>query len=173
MRILAEARDGAGCLGANRTMKSIRTLLNQGIVLLNNGVSSIRRSKVSGDETLVIIPRCLQHPQCHCDVMSNIDNCQRCGKCRMADFADLQKKWGFRAAVVNGGRQACEAANADGVRAIVAVACEKELAAGILSLPTRRIHAVRNIIRDAPCIHTDVAVEEVRRALEKIIREAA
>lgn len=148
-------------------------MIHRLIIGLNNRLGALRPKRVAGDNVLMLAPRCLQHAECSRDVVSDIENCAACGRCRVGDLLTLRREFGLRVVVANGGRQAAAAARDESVRVVIAVACEKELAAGIMALrATRRVYAIPNIVRCRPCIHTDVKISDVRAAIERVVCHA-
>jgi len=148
-------------------------MVNRLIIYFNNLFGSLRRQRVEASSILALAPRCLQYSECGRDVVSDIRNCAECGKCRIADMLALQREFGVRVVVANGGRQAAAAARDESVRVIVAIACEKELAEGILALRSKkRVYAIPNIVRCEPCINTDVEISEVRAVVERVLCNA-
>lgn len=138
------------------------------IIRLNNWWAFFRKKTTTPEETLLLVPHCLQHKGCNRDVMLDIMNCARCGNCKMGELAKIHEQHKLRVVVANGGRQACEAVRKKNVRAVVAVACEKELSAGILATRPKRVVAVRNLQPNGPCRNTDVQMDLVEQALQKV-----
>lgn len=139
------------------------------IISLNRIRRLFSRPKAKPEEILILLPHCIQRHDCDQDVVEDIGNCLRCGKCKMAEFARLRDEYRLNVHVVSGGQEALSVVRDNNVKIIIAVACEKELAAGILSLPTRKIYAIPNIIRTTPCKNTDVDMREVEEILKKVI----
>ncbi|MFP4382071.1 MAG: DUF116 domain-containing protein [Candidatus Sumerlaeia bacterium] len=142
---------------------------NRLVISINNKLAFLRRMRCAPEQVLILAPHCLQAADCDKEVVKDINNCARCGKCKIADFADMGQEYGLRVVIANGGRQATAAAMEKDIRTILAVACEKELAAGILALPSKKIYAIPNIVKCSPCVNTDVHMPNVRTALERIV----
>jgi uncharacterized protein len=140
------------------------------VILLNNRLASLLGRKTPPGQTLLLVPHCLQSRACQFDVCTDIAQCRRCGKCAMADLLQLREEFGIQVAVASGGRQASALVRDPNVRSVIAVACEKELCAGILTTRTKRIYAIPNHRPCGPCVDTDVAVEEIRKVLERTVR---
>lgn len=143
-------------------------MLHDWIIKINNWLAGLRKKPIQPEETLLLVPHCLQNKSCNQDVTGSIKNCVRCGKCRMGELAKLQDEKSFELVVANGGRQACEAVRQRKIRAVIAVACEKELSAGILATRPKRVIAIPNQRPHGPCRNTDVKVESVQEALERV-----
>ena len=82
----------------------------------------------------------------------------------------MAERLGVRVSVATGGELALEEARGDGVRAVVAVACPKELRAGIFGTWPKPVLAVENERPHGPCKDTRVDVDELRSALEFFLR---
>jgi hypothetical protein len=146
-------------------------MFNKLIISLNKARGAVRKSRATPDEILVLVPHCLQNHDCTCDIVKDIGNCKQCGKCKIAELVKIRDKYGVKVAVAKGGQQACLIAGGDEIKVIVAVACEKELAAGILALPKKKIYAIPNILGETPCVDTDVEIEKVESMLQRVINE--
>ena len=65
---------------------------------------------------------------------------------------------------------AVERVKEDGVDAVVAVACEKELSQGIKGAFPKAVIAIPNQRPKGPCKDTDVDLAEVRKAIQWLLR---
>ncbi len=54
------------------------------------------------------------------------------------------------------------------VKAIIAVACEKELRSGIIACLPKPVVALINMRPNGPCCETDIDVDEVERAIVRL-----
>jgi hypothetical protein len=135
-----------------------------------NGLTRLRHSRCKPDELLVLVPSCLQRSQCPQKITNDIKECQRCGRCKINDIIALSEKYGTRCAVATGGRLALDLAKSNGVRAIVAVACEKELQAGLTGAFPKPSLGIINRRPHGPCRDTDVDLAEVEAAIAWFLR---
>ena len=140
-------------------------MISQWFIKGSNAMTRWRRPRPAPEELLLLLPHCLQWSECRQDVESDIGSCRRCGKCRIGALAAQAEKHGVRAVVVGGGRRAVQEVRRPGVRAVVAVACDKELAAGILATLPKPVLAVHNARPCGDCCNTTVDVDEVEKAL--------
>jgi hypothetical protein len=124
---------------------------------------------VKPENLILLLPRCLQRAGCAADVAGDIANCKRCGRCKVGDMARIAEAKGIRCAVATGGEQALALVKSDDVHAIIAVACEKELAAGIWHTMPKPVLAVINLRPNGPCRDTDVDMASVEEALECLL----
>ena len=140
------------------------------IVKLLNLVTRLRRSRCKAERLLVLFPACLQRSECPHKITSDLANCERCGRCKVKDVQELAEKYGCQCATATGGRLALELTKGDGVDAVVAVACEKELQVGLkAAMPTPSVGVI-NLRPHGPCKDTDVALEEIEDAIRWFLR---
>jgi len=140
------------------------------MVKLFNALARIRRPRCEPGRLLILFPSCLQRSECPRKITSDLSLCQRCGKCKVKDILELSEKYGTRCAVATGGRLALEIAKEDGVDAIVAIACEKELQAGMKAVFPKPALGIINVRPHGPCRDTDVEIQEVEEAVRWFLR---
>ena len=130
----------------------------------NNRLVSRYKVKVPPEELLLLLPHCLQYKDCHQKISDDLELCEGCGQCDICHLAEIKKRYQIPAFVVDGGQLALAVANRGNYRAIVAVACEKELEEGILesALP---VWGIVNHRPEGPCRNTKVEVGLVERAI--------
>jgi hypothetical protein len=130
----------------------------------------LRRKRASPGAILLLFPHCLQRSACPQKITNDLKLCKRCGQCKVKDILELAEEFGVQCAVATGGRQAVERVKNDGVHAVVAVACEKELSQGIRGAFPKAILAIPNLRPHGPCKDTDVSLPEVRKAIQWLLR---
>jgi len=140
------------------------------IVNFWNAITRIRRSRCRPEGLLILFPSCLQFSGCPQKITYDLGQCKRCGRCKVKGILELSEKYGTRCAVATGGRLALEIAKSDGVEAVVAVACEKELQEGIKALFPKPSIGVPNLRPHGPCKDTDVDLEQVEEAVRWFLR---
>ena len=139
----------------------------------NNALVRRRRVRVRPDQVLVLLPRCLHRDGCPQNVLRDVGACARCGKCSLADLVRVREDYGMVCCVVGGGRQAVEQARNPSIKAVVAVACERELVAGIRAAFPKPVFALLNQTPEGPCHNALVDVGAVIAAVEGFTRGAA
>ncbi|HUW56517.1 MAG TPA: DUF116 domain-containing protein [Planctomycetota bacterium] len=140
------------------------------VVGLSNLMTRLRRTRVRPDELLLLFPICLQCSECPNNIVNDVTNCKRCGKCKVSDLVALSEKYGCRIEAATGGRLAVVKVRTTGVRAVVAVACHKELRQGILASFPKAVIGVVNAWPKGPCKDTDVDLGAVERAIQWFLR---
>jgi hypothetical protein len=139
------------------------------LIRLSNFVTRLRRPRVAPGELLLLIPHCLQLQSCERNVRGDIDNCARCGKCPIDGILALRDRYGIRVELVSGGRKAVAAAKSKQIRAVVAVACSKELAAGLKAVFPKATLAITNELPEGPCVNTTVDLDRVEHEVRKLL----
>ena len=140
------------------------------IVRLFNLATRLRRPRCEAGRLLILFPSCLQRSECPQKITSDVANCLRCGRCKVKDVLELAEKYGAQCSVAAGGRLALEIARGDGVDAIVAVACEKELQQGIKGAFPKPSLGVINLRPHGPCKNTDVDLAELEETIKWFLR---
>ncbi len=141
------------------------------IVKFFNSITRLRRARCKPEELLILVPSCLQSSQCTQKITRDINECRRCGNCKVKDVIELSEKYGTRCAVATGGRLALELAKQDSVKCLVAIACEKELQEGLAAIFPKPGLGVINVRPHGPCTDTDVDLAQVEEALAWMLRE--
>jgi hypothetical protein len=124
------------------------------IIAVNNWWVRRRGIKVRPEEILLLLPHCLHRETCPRDVVHSLGECLRCGQCSVGELAGVREMTGVTGCMVGGGRQALQRAKEPGIKAVVAVACERELKHGILAAWPKPVLAVTNITPEGPCRNT-------------------
>ncbi len=145
-------------------------MIDRAVVSLNNMTVRLRRTRCRPDELLVLFSRCLQRSACDCNIADDLANCRRCGQCVVARFHEMADEYGVKLFLATGGRHAAERAAQDDVKAIVAVACEKELRAGLFAALPKPVLATGIDWPCGPCKDTTVDFHQVEEAVRWFLR---
>lgn len=125
---------------------------------------------------LLLLPHCLQDKDCTVKITHNVDNCKRCGKCRIKDLLEVTEQYGVDLAVATGGTLARRIVKEKRPDLIIAVACERDLTSGIQDTIPLPVYGIFNERPFGPCLNTQVAmdcVEAVLREIASLSREKA
>ena len=140
------------------------------LISLNNLLVRLRGRRYRPAEVLLLFSSCLQRSGCQCNVRESLSNCRRCGQCPVGRLLDLAEELGTRAFMATGGRLAAEQARDPAVKAVVAVACSKELREGLKATFPKPSALLEIGTPHGPCKDTQIDVEAVRRAIERFLR---
>jgi len=141
--------------------------MGSALVRINNLTLKLRARKLAPDSLVILVPSCLQNSRCARKVTVDVANCRRCGGCAVGEILQVGDDYGVRVACATGGRLALSMVKTCGIRAVVAVACEKELRAGIMGSFPKPVLAICNERPHGPCRDTVVDVAAVRKAVER------
>jgi hypothetical protein len=139
-------------------------------VSLNNLLTRCRRIKVSPGNLLLLVPRCLQKNGCTQTLGETIDDCKACGQCNVTELLAIRDEFGIRCSLAAGGREALAFVRDPQVKAVIAVACEKELMQGILAVFPKPVLGVLNIQTNGPCRNTRLEPDLVRAAVRSVLK---
>ncbi len=140
-------------------------------VQFNNRITRLLRVKVCPENLLLLVPRCLQKSGCPRTLGETIDDCQACGQCGVTDLLAIRDEFGIHCSLAAGGRQALAFVRDPKIKAVVAVACEKELTQGILAVIPMPVLGVPNILTHGPCRNTQINPELVREAVRSMLKK--
>ncbi len=117
---------------------------------------------------LLLMPHCLQNTDCNVKITHRVENCKRCGKCRIKDLLDLTEKYGVGMAVATGGTIARRIVIERRPDLIIAVACERDLTSGIQDTTPLPVYGIFNQRPFGPCLNTQVAIDRVESVLKEM-----
>ena len=107
----------------------------------------------------------IQLDTCVHKITRNIENCRQCGGCSVGDMLGLAHKYGIHMAVATGGTLARQMVKQIRPKAIVAVACERDLTSGIQDVFPLPVVGVLNERPFGPCFNTRVDIKRVEAAV--------
>ena len=136
------------------------------LIKLNNRLRGSRRG--AAGKILILTPSCLQNKDCKNNIVEDIQNCRKCGKCKIKDLLELSGKYKVKLAIATGGRLARQILQETKADTVIAVACEKELVSGIMDTYPVPVHTVVNTRPFGPCVNTDVDVSRVEKVMQGI-----
>lgn len=130
-----------------------------------NQVVKTKKFDLKPEEILILTPHCLQNAKCPHKITINEDNCKQCGLCPVGDLLKIKKEIGIQLVVATGGTLARKAIIEKKPKAIVAVACERDLTSGIQDVKQLPVLGVLNQRPNGPCYNTQVDLEKVKEAI--------
>ena len=136
-------------------------------IKINNQMTVTAAQKYRPEEVLVLAPHCLQNTSCPYKITIDVHNCHRCGRCSVDGLLTIAEETGVNFVVASGGTFARKFAKAYHPKAIVAIACERDLTSGIKDMNQQRIPVVGvlNERPNGPCHNTSVQLCKVRQAI--------
>ncbi|NPV29787.1 MAG: DUF116 domain-containing protein [Firmicutes bacterium] len=134
-------------------------------VEVNNQLVRARRKRVLPGQLLLLAPHCLQNAECPHKITLYPDNCKRCGRCQVSELLSLRDRYGIRLAFATGGTLARRFIQLYRPQAIIAIACERDLASGIQDTSPLPVLGVLNQRPYGPCFNTRVDLKEVEGAV--------
>jgi hypothetical protein len=141
---------------------------------MHNSLVRAASPLVRGDRLLLLLPHCLQNFQCPHRVTAEVGNCTGCGKCEIADLTKLCDSYGIKMSIATGGTLARRVIVESRPKAIVAVACERDLASGIQDSYPIPVIGILNERPFGPCRDTRVDLGLVADAVRFFLgRDAA
>lgn len=148
-----------------------REYLQQSYIFLTNKMVMNLGACYAPEDILVLAPHCIQEAGCPHRITHDLGNCRQCGQCQVGQLVQMQRKNGFQLAVVTGGTGARQVVKNFNPRAIVAVACERDLMSGIRDVFPRPVLGVINIRPHGPCFNTEVEWVELENAIKTLCKE--
>lgn len=139
-------------------------------IAVNNYLVSSKQIEIPGERIMILAPHCLQNSECPFKITIDVENCKECGKCKIADLKKLAKDYQVSLIVATGGTLARKFIKERQPRAVVAIACERDLSSGIQDMGVLPVMGVLNCRPHGPCINTDVNIEDVKNAVETMCK---
>ncbi len=144
-------------------------VLDKQFVSLSNMMTKLRKKKCPPEGLLLLFPHCIQNSKCKQNIKHDLNECKRCGKCKVKDLLEISEEYGISIAIASGGRIALKRVMAEEVQGVVAIACEKELRTGLMAAMPKAIFAVPNLRPNGYCVDTDVYMDDVLKAIERFL----
>ena len=136
---------------------------------INNIYVKSLMQKKHPDSILILLPHCLQNPNCKIKVANSIMNCSKCLECDIGKSLVLSEKFNISSIeVVSGGTSARSVVKKTRPEFIIAVACERDLASGIFDIKKIPVFAIFNQRPNGPCYDTRMSIPELDDILSLI-----
>lgn len=145
--------------------------VQQSFVEVNNVLVSQYQLKVPAERILILTPHCIQWDKCVHKITRNVENCHQCGHCSVGAMLALSKKYGCKLVVATGGTLARQMVKEARPKAIVAVACERDLTSGMQDVFPLPVLGVPNERPYGPCFNTQVDVQRLEQAVLAFMEE--
>jgi len=139
--------------------------VRRSFVAMNNQLVLAENKKVRPERLLILLPHCLQNHECGIRITGNIENCKKCGKCKIKDLVGLSEKYHMPISVATGGTLARRIVVEKRPDIIIAVACERDLTSGIQDSYPIPVFGILNMRPFGPCYDTDIDLDLVEKGI--------
>ncbi|WP_058485313.1 DUF116 domain-containing protein [Defluviitalea phaphyphila] len=146
-----------------------KKIINQFFIYINNIFVESMNLKGNFKDILILAPHCIQNSSCNIKITSNSQVCIGCGKCKIYNLNNLQKKYKIKLAIATGGTLARKVIKECKPKYIIAIACERDLISGILDVDGIAVYGVLNKCPNGPCKNTTVDIKKVEDAIKNYI----
>ncbi len=147
-----------------------REKIQNSFVEVSNALVKTTKVQAAPEEVLILIPHCIQLSDCTHKITVDINNCRGCGRCQVSQIRELVNDYGVDLAVATGGGMARRIIQQRKPKAVVAVACERDLTSGLQETFPLPVFGVVNLRPQGYCVNTAVDVDKLKSALEFFVR---
>lgn len=155
----------------SKLLKVDKNIIRNVYARLNNKIILNQEFSIEPEDILVLTPHCLQKSTCIYKVTYDSENCKKCGKCNIHNLLDLKEKYGVNFEVATGGTLARKKIISLRPKAIIAIACERDLISGIQDVSGIPVLGIINLRPEGPCINTKVDYELVEKGIKHFIKK--
>lgn len=135
-------------------------------IKINNAYIYSKKYNLNSEDLIILIPHCIQNHNCKLKVTNDIDNCKKCGMCKINELLQLKGKYNVKVFVATGGTLARKIIIDNKPRAVIAVACERDLTSGVKDVKGISVLGVFNSRPYGPCIDTNINIKEIEKAID-------
>lgn len=139
-------------------------------ILMNNKYILTGKYKLKAEEIMILTPHCIQLNTCKHKVTGEISNCVKCGGCQIMNLLQIKEDYKIQVYVATGGTLARRIIMEKKPKAIIAVACQRDLMSGIKDVSKIPVYGVLNERPNGPCFNTRINEASVREAVEFFLR---
>ena len=143
--------------------------VRRSFIEVNNQLVLNEAKEIKPEKLLILLPHCLQFHECAFRITGDIENCKKCGKCRIKELVELNEKYNVPISVATGGTLARRIVVEKRPDIIIGVACERDLTSGIQDSFPIPVYGILNKRPFGPCYDTDVAMEMVERGIKAFL----
>lgn len=143
--------------------------IRKSFIEVNNSLFTATRRRINKDRLLILLPQCLQYYDCPYRVITNLNNCHRCGQCKIGEILQLGERCRASVSIATGGTLARKVIVDQKPTVIVAVACERDLSSGIQDAYPIPVYGILNHRPYGPCVNTQVDFEKLGEVVDSIL----
>jgi hypothetical protein len=147
--------------------------IQHAFVEVNNDIVMAQVGHIRPERLLLLMPHCLQNYDCKVKITGNVDNCKRCGLCKIKDLVEMAETHHVGLSVATGGTIARRIVVEKKPRLIIAVACERDLTSGIQDSYPVPVYGIFNIRPYGPCFNTQLDLKKVEKAMLHFLQGGA
>lgn len=157
--------------GVGRLIGIPKDDIRRSFIEINNELVRSSSFQSAPKRILILMPHCIQRDVCPYRITVAVNNCRQCGKCDFTELTRIADRLGIEMTVATGGTLARKVVVETNPELIVGVACERDLASGIID--TYPIPVIGILIErpEGPCVNTRVNVDKVSDALDTFLSE--
>lgn len=134
-------------------------------IKINNVYIYSKKYNFNSEDLIILIPHCIQNHNCKLKVTNDIDNCKKCGLCKINGLLELKEKYNTKIFIATGGTLARKIIIDNKPKAVIAVACERDLTSGVKDVKKIPVLGVFNSRPNGPCVDTNINIKEVEEAI--------
>lgn len=146
--------------------------VEQSFIEVNNQLVRMMGRRFKPERLLILMPHCIQFDDCRIKVTRDVKNCAGCGKCEIGGLLSLSEEFGVSLFISTGGTVARRKLTEERPQAVIAVACERDLASGLQDAYPLPVLAIVNRRPRGYCVETGVAIQDVRQAVRELAGRA-
>ena len=148
--------------------------LRESFVAVSNALfwAQASRNRFSAERLLILLPHCIQWHECPWKITWSIENCRQCGKCPLGSLLDLHGKMGISVYVATGGTIARRVVAEARPTMILAVACPRDLAEGMVDVYPIPVFGILLTRPHGPCFDTHLEMQMVCEFLRAFRHDA-
>lgn len=136
--------------------------IEQSFIEVSNHLVKQKQITVPPERLLILTPHCIQNDECPYKITRDTANCKRCGNCQVDDLIALSETYGIQVAIVTGGTMARKVIKGMRPKAVLAIACERDLTSGIQDVFPLPVIGILNERPYGPCCNTRVDMKRVK-----------
>lgn len=156
-------------MALSKVFKIDTDLVRSSFIEVNNQLVRALGLKLHSERILLLAPHCLQRTECPYKITVDINNCRRCGQCKVKELLELRDLYGIRMGVATGGTLARKYVKEYRPGAIVAIACQRDLTSGIQDSNPVPVLGVTNERPFGPCYNTSINMSRVEEAVKHFL----
>lgn len=139
-------------------------------IQVNNELVKLKEHRVLPQELLILAPHCLQNVKCPHKITIDVNNCKNCGLCTIGSLLELSKKYNVNLVIASGGTFARKFIVEKKPKAILAIACERDLTSGIQDVKHIPVLGILNQRPEGPCYNTQVDLDQVEKGMKFFLK---